>query len=195
MELNINNVLYEVTELTELQVHLRHVGRRQFSELWMHGAVGWPALCALINGDASWLMYLRFEGDAGFPLAIPIMGDRRRRKSSITSPMVSATSIQLPGISPPPKRCAPSNISLNKEPWPPGCNGAKGGRRSLWSAAARRRFYVIHNFVGWLKSLRSGKGEAVGKAGASSRTPRGANYSILCTSSVPTFCLWPSINY
>jgi hypothetical protein len=71
MELNINNVLYEVTELAELQVYLGYIGRIQFSEIWIHHAVGWPALCALINGDAAWLMYLRFEGDAGFSTRNP----------------------------------------------------------------------------------------------------------------------------
>ena len=25
----------------------------------------WPAICALINGEAAWLMFMRCEGDAG----------------------------------------------------------------------------------------------------------------------------------
>ena len=36
-----------------------------FEELWVEDADG-HALCALVNGDRGWLMYLRFEGDAGF---------------------------------------------------------------------------------------------------------------------------------
>jgi hypothetical protein len=31
----------------------------------------------LINADAAWLMYLRFEGDAGIPHGIPTIQDRR----------------------------------------------------------------------------------------------------------------------
>lgn len=34
-------------------------------EIWVDGPNG-QFLCALINGDVGWLMYLRHEGDAGF---------------------------------------------------------------------------------------------------------------------------------
>src|SRR4051812_13636358 len=37
----------------------------RFNEHWVHAPDG-QALCALINGDRGWLMYLRREGDAGF---------------------------------------------------------------------------------------------------------------------------------
>jgi hypothetical protein len=37
----------------------------------MQRAGTWPAICALINADAAWLMYLRFEGDAGFSTRNP----------------------------------------------------------------------------------------------------------------------------
>ena len=37
----------------------------QFKEIWLKGENG-ESLCALINGDIGWLMYLRFEGDAVF---------------------------------------------------------------------------------------------------------------------------------
>jgi hypothetical protein len=36
-----------------------------FEEVWAESPDG-QALCALINGDRGWLMYLREEGDAGF---------------------------------------------------------------------------------------------------------------------------------
>jgi Immunity protein Imm1 len=36
-----------------------------FDEIWVNLPDG-QALCALINGDKGWLMYLRKEGDAGF---------------------------------------------------------------------------------------------------------------------------------
>jgi hypothetical protein len=36
-----------------------------FSETWVESPDG-QALCALVNGDRGWLMYLRHDGDAGF---------------------------------------------------------------------------------------------------------------------------------
>ena len=36
-----------------------------FREVWLESPDG-QSLCALINGDVGWLMYLREEGDAGF---------------------------------------------------------------------------------------------------------------------------------
>lgn len=72
MELIINKVQYEVTDLDELRPYLAQVRRNQFSEVWLHHAAGWPAICALINSEAAWLMYLRFEGDAGFSSRNPL---------------------------------------------------------------------------------------------------------------------------
>ena len=36
-----------------------------FREVWLESPDG-KSLCALINGDVGWLMYLRENGDAGF---------------------------------------------------------------------------------------------------------------------------------
>jgi ribA/ribD-fused uncharacterized protein len=41
------------------------IDRSKYSELWVTANDG-QAMCALINGDRGWLMYLREEGDAGF---------------------------------------------------------------------------------------------------------------------------------
>src|SRR5437667_361649 len=71
MELKINKVLYEVTDPDELRVRLAQIPRTQFSEVWMQHAAGWPAIGALINGEAAWLMYVRHEGDAGFSTRNP----------------------------------------------------------------------------------------------------------------------------
>ena len=71
MELKINTVQYEVSELSELQVHLIHVRRSRFAEIWMQQAENCPSICALINGEAAWLTYLRFAGDAGFSTRNP----------------------------------------------------------------------------------------------------------------------------
>ena len=72
MELKINNTHYEVTELNELQVQLIRVRRQQFAEIWLQDtADNAPSICALINGDAAWLMFQRYEGDAGFSTRDP----------------------------------------------------------------------------------------------------------------------------
>ena len=71
MELKINKVLYEVTDSDELQVRLARIRRTQFSEIWMQHPADWPAMGALINGEAAWLMYVRYEGDAGFSTRNP----------------------------------------------------------------------------------------------------------------------------
>jgi hypothetical protein len=36
-----------------------------FDEVWVVSPDG-QSLCALINGDRGWLMYLRYSGDSGF---------------------------------------------------------------------------------------------------------------------------------
>jgi hypothetical protein len=41
------------------------IDKTKFEEVWVH-TPGGQMLCALINGDLGWLMYLRGEGDAGF---------------------------------------------------------------------------------------------------------------------------------
>lgn len=71
MELKINKALYQVSEPGELNSCLAHVRRSQFSEVWMQQPDSWPSICDLINGEAAWLMFLRFEGDAGFSTRNP----------------------------------------------------------------------------------------------------------------------------
>jgi predicted nuclease of predicted toxin-antitoxin system len=51
--------------LQELRECLAQARKSQYAEIWVdHG--DFPSLCALINGDRGWLMYLRYDGDAGF---------------------------------------------------------------------------------------------------------------------------------
>ena len=71
MELKINKVLYEVTDSDELRLRLAQVLRTQFSEVWLQHADGWPAIGALINSEAAWLTYVRYEGDPGFSTRNP----------------------------------------------------------------------------------------------------------------------------
>jgi hypothetical protein len=37
----------------------------QFKEIWIYASSG-ESICALINGNIGWLMYLQHDGDAGF---------------------------------------------------------------------------------------------------------------------------------
>jgi Immunity protein Imm1 len=71
MELKINKVLYQVTDLDELRVRLAQIRRTQFSEVWLQRTDGWPTIGALINGEAAWLTFVRHESDAGFSTRNP----------------------------------------------------------------------------------------------------------------------------
>jgi len=71
LELDINNVLHEVTNVDKLRARLAQLTQTQFSEVWIRHTADWPAVCALINGEAAWLMYMRYEGDAGFSTRNP----------------------------------------------------------------------------------------------------------------------------
>jgi len=71
MELKINKVLYEVTDPDELRVRLAQIRRTPIFGSLDATRGGWPAIGALINGEAAWLMYVRHEGDAGFSTRNP----------------------------------------------------------------------------------------------------------------------------
>ena len=48
---------------SELEKYLSN--GEQYKEIWLKGP-NEQSICALINGGVGWLMYLRFEGDAGY---------------------------------------------------------------------------------------------------------------------------------
>ena len=51
--------------LDDLHACLLEARNSPYAEIWVdHG--DYPSLCALVNGDRAWLMYLRYNGDAGF---------------------------------------------------------------------------------------------------------------------------------
>jgi hypothetical protein len=67
MELLINGSANVMTNAHRLDQQLEEAARAsQFIEVWLRGKYEWPAICGLINGDAAWLMFMSFEGDAGF---------------------------------------------------------------------------------------------------------------------------------
>jgi hypothetical protein len=70
-EVTINDEVFEMDRLDELRTHLVRLQENQFTEVWLIPSDGWPTLTALVNGSAAWLMYLRYEGDAGFSTRNP----------------------------------------------------------------------------------------------------------------------------
>ena len=71
-ELNVNGYSFDVRNLEDLRAALKGVGDTQFSEVWLLSSDGGPSLCALINREAAWLMYLRHdEGDPGYSTRNP----------------------------------------------------------------------------------------------------------------------------
>jgi Immunity protein Imm1 len=66
MELRVNQGVYEVSEPGPLQTYLSQVRGTPFAEVWLQPASRWPTICALINGEAALMMFLRWDGDAGF---------------------------------------------------------------------------------------------------------------------------------
>ena len=51
--------------LLDLHGKLASLSPGSFAEVWVdHGP--YPAICALMNGNRGWLMWVRHEGDAGF---------------------------------------------------------------------------------------------------------------------------------
>jgi len=65
MQLSINDQAFTVNAAEEVRDTLASVGWQPFREIWIN-ADGGRALCALLNGERGFLMYLRMEDDAGF---------------------------------------------------------------------------------------------------------------------------------
>jgi len=71
VEMLINGATYDVTSPDELRASLTEAASAEFAEIWLNAGDGWPAICALVHSDAAWLMFLRYEGDAGFSTRNP----------------------------------------------------------------------------------------------------------------------------
>jgi len=66
LRLSINGQDSDVVSPAELQRSLIPFANERFREIWLSVEAG-PALCAQLNGNVGWLMYLRTsDGDAGF---------------------------------------------------------------------------------------------------------------------------------
>jgi ribosomal protein L7/L12 len=65
--LNANDHASRIASMADLRRNLAPFASRQFREIWVSVDPGGPSLCALMNTNVGWLMYLRHnEGDTGF---------------------------------------------------------------------------------------------------------------------------------
>jgi hypothetical protein len=60
-------------QVRELRTQLREAAKYQYAEVWVRYEE-YPCICALVNGDRAWLMYLRYNADAGFSSRDPDYG-------------------------------------------------------------------------------------------------------------------------
>jgi hypothetical protein len=65
--LTINGIQSDVSSVEQLRSRLSKARERQpFLDVWLSAPSGWPTLCALINGDATWMIYFRHDRGGGF---------------------------------------------------------------------------------------------------------------------------------
>src|SRR5215471_20798107 len=67
MELRVNRHGSQIASVADLSRKLAPFASQQFREIWVSMDAGGPSLCALMNTNVGWLMYLRHDdGDPGF---------------------------------------------------------------------------------------------------------------------------------
>jgi hypothetical protein len=67
VKLSVNSHSRRIASVDELREELLPFASEPFREIWLHLDQEGPSLCALLNGDVGWLMYLTHDdGDAGF---------------------------------------------------------------------------------------------------------------------------------
>ncbi len=66
LRLLVNKTEMLITSVGQLRQALAMSAHEQFREIWLDTNDDGPSLCALINGQHGWLMYLKEAGDAGF---------------------------------------------------------------------------------------------------------------------------------
>ena len=65
MELSINGTTQTIASAAELSARLSATANAAHRDIWLYAPNG-AALCALMNGNRGWLMFLRESGDPGF---------------------------------------------------------------------------------------------------------------------------------
>jgi hypothetical protein len=73
MGLQVNGHSSRIASVAELRQKLAPFASQQFREIWVSMEAGGPSLCALMNTNVGWLMYLRHnDGDPGFSSRNPM---------------------------------------------------------------------------------------------------------------------------
>jgi ribosomal protein L7/L12 len=84
MDLKVNGHASRIASVADLRRNLAPFASQQFREIWVSVDPGGPSLCALINTNVGWLMYLsNNEGDTGFSSRNPMFDRLRWRREHI----------------------------------------------------------------------------------------------------------------
>jgi ribosomal protein L7/L12 len=76
MELSVNSHTSWIASVADLRRNLARFPSEQFREIWLSIEQGGPSLCALMNTNVGWLMYLRHDqGDSGFSSRNPMYNE------------------------------------------------------------------------------------------------------------------------
>jgi len=76
MELRVNGHGSQIASVADLSRKLAPFASQQFREIWVSMDAGGPSLCALMNTNVGWLMYLRHDdGDTGFSSRNPMYNE------------------------------------------------------------------------------------------------------------------------
>ena len=76
MELTVNGHASRIASVADLGRNLAPVASQRFREIWLSMDAGGPSLCALMNTNVGWLMYLRHDdGDTGFSSRNPMYNE------------------------------------------------------------------------------------------------------------------------
>jgi hypothetical protein len=76
LNLKVNAYTSRVASVAALRQELAPFASQQFREIWVSVDQGGPSLCALMNTNVGWLMYLRHDdGDTGFSSRNPMFDE------------------------------------------------------------------------------------------------------------------------
>jgi hypothetical protein len=89
VNLKVNSCESRVASAAELRRELAPFASEQFREIWVDVGPGRPCLCALMNTNIGWLMYLRHDdGDTGFSSRNPTFYESDFAEAAIESGLV-----------------------------------------------------------------------------------------------------------
>lgn len=81
MQVTINGEPHSPAGVEEAERLLASIGQKDNLEIWASEGNG-SSLCALLNRQCGWLMFLRYEGDAGFSSRKPLREETDGREEA-----------------------------------------------------------------------------------------------------------------